>query len=92
MPALSDAAASRSPQMKSVTVIPSQPHVSRSTVVSRYSFWPHHSPLTELYAPMTAATPWSTTRSKCGRYTSWSVGSSAVTSTVKRAFSMELSA
>ena len=52
-------------------------------------FCPHHSPLTELYAPMIAATPSSTTRLKWGRYTSCSVASSTVTSTMKRAFSME---
>ena len=36
-PALSDVAASRSPQMKSLTVMPRQPHWWRSTSVSRYS-------------------------------------------------------
>lgn len=41
---------------------------------------------------MTEATPSSTTRLKWGRYTSCSVRGSALTSILKRAFSMELSA
>ena len=53
---------------------------------------PAHSPFSELYELMTLATPSSTTRLKCGRYTSWSARSSAVTSTVNRAFSIELQA
>ena len=60
--------------------------------VSSSRFCPHHSPLTELYALMTAATPASTTVRKCGRYTSRSVAPSTRTSTVNRAFSMLLQA
>jgi hypothetical protein len=39
---------------------PSKPRSSRSTSASRAWYWPHHSPLTLLYAVMTEATPSST--------------------------------
>ena len=58
--------------MKSVMTKPSKPHSSRSTSVSSACDWPAHSPLSELYELITLATPSSTTRLKCGRYTSWS--------------------
>lgn len=36
------------PQTKSETATPRNPHWSRRMLVSSGSFWPHHSPLTEL--------------------------------------------
>ena len=91
-PRRTDFTASRSPKIQSEMTNPWKPHSSRRISVSSTSFSPHHAPLTELYADMTQATPSSMTRLKCGRYTSCSARSSAWTSTLKRAFSIEFSA
>ncbi len=56
-PAVTDAIGSRKPKMKSEVTKPSHPHSSRRISVSRCAFWPHHSPLTELYALITDADP-----------------------------------
>ncbi len=83
---------SRSPKIQSEMTKPTKPHSSRKMSEINAVFSPHHSPFTELYAVMTQATPSSTIRLKCGRYTSCNARSSMLTSTPNRAFSIEFSA